>query len=176
MNLLETVQNNLGYEPLQKVDPNNQEIRHPAEVAPEQKLAQAAIPAVLAGLLKYSDLPEGINIVTSENRNWLNRLFSGKEKFAVKQVADYAGVPEQEAEEKMEKISEESVSVVRENVKSPDAEKLRNFMNSQRHNILNHLPATLKIGDLLNEENFDDRTNKMEGPVSTVMHKIENLL
>ena len=176
MNLLETIQNKLGYQPLQKVDPNNQEIKHPSEVAPDQKLAQAAIPAVLAGLIKYSDSPEGVNIVTSENHNWLNRLFSGKEKYAVKQIADYAGVSEQEAEEKMERISEESVSVVRENVKSPDAEKLRSYMNSQRHSILNHLPATLKMGDLLNEENFDDRTNKMEGPVSTIMHKIENLL
>jgi len=47
-------------------------------------------------------------------------------------------------------------------------------MNSQRHTILSHLPAVLKIGDTLNEETFDDRTNKMEGPVSSFLHKIEN--
>jgi len=176
MDLLEAVQKNLGYEPLKKVDPNTQEIKDAREMTAEQKLAQAVIPSVLAALIKYSDSPEGINIMTKENENWLNHIYQGKENYAVKQIADYAGVSEEDAEYTMEKITEESVSVVRQNVKNADAEKLRSYMNSQRHGILNHLPAALKMGDLLNEENFDDRTNKMEGPVSSFMHKIENLL
>jgi len=176
MNLLETVQKDLGYEPLKKVDPNSQEIKSAGEMTPNQKLAQAAIPAVLAALIKYSDSPEGINLLTGENKNWLKLIYQGKENFAAKQVAEYASVSEQDATNTMEKIAEESVSVVRQNLKNADAEKLRSYMNSQRHNILNHLPAALKIGDLLNEEVFDDRTNKMEGPVSSMMHKIENLL
>lgn len=176
MNLLETVQKNLGYEPLKKVDPNSQEIKDVRHVSTDQKFAQAAIPAVLAGLIKYADSPAGINVLNGENRNWLNQFYQGKENYAVKQIADYAGVPEDDAKNRMEKISEESVSVVRQNVKTPDAENLRSYMNSQRHSILQHLPATLKMGDLLNEENFDDRTNKMDGPVSGFMHKIENLL
>jgi hypothetical protein len=32
------------------------------------------------------------------------------------------------------------------------------------------------MGDLLNDEALDDRTNKMEGPISNFMHKIENNL
>jgi len=176
MDLLETVQKNLGYEPLKKVDPNTQEINYAGAMTADQKLAQAAIPAVLAALIKYSDSPDGINIMTNGNDKWLNRLYTGKDKYVVKQVADYAGVSEEKAANTMEKIAQESVSVVRQNVKDRNAEKLRSYMNSQRHGILNHLPAVLKIGDLLNEENFDDRTNKMEGPVSSMMHKIENLL
>jgi hypothetical protein len=49
-------------------------------------------------------------------------------------------------------------------------------MNSQRHSILSHLPAAMKMGDVLNEETFDDRTNKMEGPVSSFLHRIEDIL
>ena len=176
MNLLETVQTKLGYEPLKKVDPNTQEINEVRNMTPDQKLAQAAIPAVLAGLIKYSDSPEGINIIRGDNRNLLHQIYQGKEQYAVKQVAEYSGVSEEDTQTRMERISEESVSAVRQNVQTPDAEKLRSYMKSQRHVILNHLPAALKMGDLLNEENFDDRTNKMEGPVSSFMHKIENLL
>ena len=47
-------------------------------------------------------------------------------------------------------------------------------MNSQRHNILVYLPAALYMGDVLNDEGLDDKTNKMEGPVSNLMHRIEN--
>ena len=49
-------------------------------------------------------------------------------------------------------------------------------MNGQRHNILVYLPAALSMGDVLDDETLDDKTNKMEGPVSSFMHKIENTL
>ena len=92
----------------------------------------------------------------------------------MKKVADYAGVSVDEAQRNMEDISIEAVRLVKDSVKNADAEKLRSYMNSQRHTILSHLPAALKMGDTLNEETFDDRTNKMEGPVSSFLHKIEN--
>src|SRR5258706_9427692 len=104
MNLLETVQNNLGWEPLKKVDPNSQEIEGVRKMTPDQKLAQAAIPAVLAALIKYSDGNEGINIMTRKNENWLNLIYHGKENYAVKQIADYASVPEENVASTMEKI------------------------------------------------------------------------
>jgi hypothetical protein len=76
----------------------------------------------------------------------------------------------------MENIASEAVRIARDFVKTPDSEKLRSFMNSQRHSILSHLPASMKMGDVLNEETFDDRTNKMEGPVSSFLHRIEDIL
>jgi len=30
------------------------------------------------------------------------------------------------------------------------------------------------MGDILNDDTLDDRTNKMEGPISNFMHSIEN--
>jgi ribosomal protein L7/L12 len=174
-NLVDAIQKNLGYPPLGKVDPNSQEIKGAKKMSSAQKLPQAAIPAVLAAMIKYSDGTDGINLLTlHENRNWLGTFYSRKEKEAIKKVADYAGVGMDEAQRSMEDISNEAVRLVKESVKNADAEKLRSYMNSQRHSILSHLPAVLKIGDTLNEETFDDRTNKMEGPVSSFLHKIEN--
>ncbi len=177
-NIIEAIQKNLGYEPLEKIDPNTQEAKHVRQTSAQQKLSQAAIPAVLAAMIKYSDGPEGLNLLTNnpENDGWLHLIYSGREDDAAKKVADYAGVDATEAKKEMENISAGAVQIVRENVKAADAEKLRLFMNSQRHSVLSHLPAALKMGDVLNEETFDDRTNKMEGPVSGFLHKIENII
>lgn len=173
--IVDAIQKNLGYPPLEKVDPNSQEIKGAKKMSSAQKLPQAAIPAVLAAMIKYSDGTDGINLLTShENRNWLETFYCGKENDAIKKVANYAGVSPDEAQRNMEDISTEAVRLVNDSVKNGNAEKLRSYMNSQRHTILSHLPAVLKIGDTLNEETFDDRTNKMEGPVSSFLHKIEN--
>jgi hypothetical protein len=34
----------------------------------------------------------------------------------------------------------------------------------------------MQLGDLLKDDSLDDRTNKMEGPISNMMHNIENKL
>jgi hypothetical protein len=176
-NIVEVIQAKLGYPPLKKVDPNSQEIKEGSELTPDQKLSQAAVPAVLAGMLKYSDGPDGVKLLSdNENMDWLQTVYAEREKDVVQKVAEYASVGADRAETEMKKISNEAVNVVRENVKTPDAEKLRVFMNSQRHNILSHLPASMQIGDVLHEDTFDDRTNKMEGPVSSFIHKIEDIL
>ena len=179
-NIVEAIQRNLGYKPLKKVDPNTQEIKGARKMSPEQKLPQAAIPAVLAAMIKYSDGQDGINLLSlddnKDNRNWLGTVYCGKENDAIQKVATYAGVNTEEARMHMENISTEAVKIVRDVVKTPDSEKLRSFMNSQRHSILSHLPAAMKLGDVLNEETFDDRTNKMEGPVSSFLHRIEDII
>ena len=48
------------------------------------------------------------------------------------------------------------------------------FFSNQRNNILLYLPATLNMGSLLNDDTLDDNTNKMEGPISSLMHSIGN--
>src|SRR6266487_4689705 len=109
MNLLESVQINLGYKPLEKVDPNIQEIKTAREMTPDQKLAQAAIPAVLAALIKYSDSNDGTNIITMENADWLRLIYREKETEVINKVAEYAGVSVDQTSASMKKIAEESV-------------------------------------------------------------------
>jgi hypothetical protein len=36
-----------------------------------------------------------------------------------------------------------------------------------------YLPAALQIGQLLANDDLDDRTHKMEGPISNLMHSFE---
>ena len=80
-NLVDAIQKSLGYPPLEKVDPNSQEIKGAKKMSSKLKLPQAAIPAVLAGMIKYSDGPDGVNLLTvNENKNWLETFYSGKEK------------------------------------------------------------------------------------------------
>lgn len=178
-NLVETIQKNLGLPALQKIDPNIQETKEKSLRSTQDKLAQAAIPAVLAALYKFTRTDDGCKAIISGDgySDWLGTFFEGKEKSAVDKVARYAGVTAEEAESIMENIADESVTTIKGSFRAKLTVKgIRTFMNDQRHNILVSLPAAMQMGDVLNDEALDDRTNKMEGPVSGFMHRIENLL
>lgn len=178
-NLVETIQKNLGFPKLQKIDPNSQETKEAVPRHSLEKLGQAAIPAVLTALYRYASFDEGGYAVLSnaDRTGWLGIIFEGKEKTAIEKVARYAGVAETEAETAMKNIADETVMTIKRLVSKPQTPaQVRLFMSNQRHNILVHLPAALQMGDLLNQDSLDDRTNKMEGPVSSFMHKIENVL
>jgi hypothetical protein len=176
--LVETIQKNLGYAPLCKVDPNIQEPKEKSAPDSSQRLAQAAIPAALTALYKLTRTEEGCRTIIANdgNTDWLGTIFEGRENVAVDKVARYAGTTETEAESAMENIADEAVRVLKSAANPRTPEGLRAFMEVQRHHILVYLPAAMQMGDVLNDEALDDRTNKMEGPVSGFMHRIENLL
>ena len=178
-NLVETIQKNLDYPALKKVDPNVQDVKGKDTDEVVGQLAQAAIPAILTGLYKLSRNNEGSAKIlsTDASDDSLSILFDGTEHQLVEKVAQYAGVSANQAESHLENIADESIRLVKESVgPGADAPKLKQFMNDQRHNILVYLPAALNLGDILKDETLDDKTNKMEGPVSNLMHKIENKL
>ncbi|HSU27413.1 MAG TPA: hypothetical protein VLJ68_03470 [Chitinophagaceae bacterium] len=178
-NLVEAIRKNLGYPPLQKVDPNSQEIKEIWSSPTDEKLAQAAIPSVLTALFKMTRTMDGCNalLATDGHADWLSVIFNDRDREVVEKLAQYSGAEDQVVERNMEDIADEAVKLVKESVgEKAGPEKVRNYMNGQRHHILVHLPAQLNMGDLLNDEGLDDRTNKMEGPVSNFMHKIENKL
>jgi len=177
INIVETIQKNLGYPSLQKVDPNSQEVKDNAGRSSGEKLGQSAITAVLAALVKFSRSDKGANYLISgdSEQNWLDLIFEAKQSEAVDKVAHYSNIPVQEAMGHMQKIAREGVKLIYESVgDKPTAEKIKTYMKSQRHNILLYLPAAMQMGDLLKDDSLDDRTNKMEGPISNMMHKIEN--
>ena len=95
----------------------------------------------------------------------------------MEKVAHYAGVSKDEAIADMEQIAREASQLIKETGgEKHSAEKVKTFMGNHRHNILVYLPAALQAGYLLDDNAIDDRTNKMEGPVSSFMHSIENKL
>ncbi|HEX5652713.1 MAG TPA: hypothetical protein VFX58_06550 [Chitinophagaceae bacterium] len=178
-NIIEAIQMNLGYAGLQKIDPNLQDTPFKTDHSAIEKLGQGAIPAVLTALYKLSRTPDGCRALLAgdDKQDWLTVIYGNREKEAVEKVAHYAVVTENQAESHMENIADEAIKIVRSAAGNPATpEGVRNYMNSQRHNILVYLPAALNMGDVLNDEGLDDKTNKMEGPVSNFMHKIENTL
>ncbi len=178
-NIVEAIQQKLGYPPLAKVDPNIQETTGNFQKSVEQKLAQSAIPVVLAGFFSFTRTDSGCNTIINADKgeNWLKKIFGDEQKRAVEKVAQYAGVTNEEAEIDMEQASREAYQILHDAAgEKKSIEKLRSFMSHQRHNILVYLPAAMQLGDLLHDNAMDDRTNKMEGPVSSFMHKIEDRL
>lgn len=178
-NIVEAIQKNLGYPSLQKVDPNSQEVKDIAARSSGEKLAQSAITAVLAGLVKFTRSDNGANYILTQDaeKKWLELIYEGKQSEAVDKVAQYSNTSVGEVEDHMQKIVREAVKLIHESAGDKgNPEKIKTYMKGQRHNILLYLPAAMQLGDLLKDDSLDDRTNKMEGPISNMMHNIENKL
>ena len=64
-----------------------------------EKLAQAAIPAVLAGFFNFTRTDKGCNYILAGGgpKNWLDTIFEEKKEIAVEKVAHYSGIPVEEA-------------------------------------------------------------------------------
>lgn len=176
--LIEKLQQSLGFPPIKKIDPNIQEPKEDGHRhSDDEDLAQAAIPAVLAGLFKLSQSENGARLILSgySDRSWLQAIFEGKESEAVDKIAQYAGVSSAQAGDVMESAAKESVRIIREQVGAHGTtESVKLLLKDQRHEVLSYLPAKIQMGYLLDDNTLDDRTNKMEGPISSFMHKIED--
>ena len=176
MNLVESIQKALGFKPLQKIDPNTQEVKKPEDISFEDYLPQAAIPVVLLGLYKFSRTEEGnTELLKGELQNkLLKTIFGNATQQVIDRVATYTGNTSEYAAGKMEIIAWEALSIIRTSLSNqPTDANVKTFLTDQRHNILVHLPASLQIGEVLHDDTIDDRSHKMEGPVSNYMHWIE---
>lgn len=174
-NLIKTIQENLGFAPLQKVDPNTQQPATDKASGVENKFSQAALPAVLAGLYKYVQTDEGASeFLTIKNTdNWTAKIFDDNRKEAIQTISAYAKQSNEDPVAKINAIANEAVKVAKENMPADAGIKeVKLFFSNQRNNILLYLPAELKMGELLHDNTLDDNTNKMEGPVSSLMQSI----
>lgn len=175
INLLETVQVNLGYPPLQKIDPNTREVVIDGAKPDEDKFSQAAIPAILAGFYRYVQTDEGATgFLRNDNRDtWMEKLFNDNRKEAIESIAAYALQSNQDPIAKMNAIANETEKIVKENLSGePSIKEVKIFFNHQKNHILLYLPSALNIGALLHDNGLDDHTNKMEGPISSLMRNI----
>jgi len=175
INLLETVQQNLGYPALQKIDSNTQQVVIDEKTPEEDKFSQAAIPAILTGLYKYVQTDEGAKdvLLNDNTANWISKIFDENKKEVIETISSYASQSVEDPIGKMNTIAMEAVKIVNEQLQ-PEAtiKDVKIFFNNQKNTILLYLPAILNIGALLNDDTLDDNTNKMEGPVSNIMHSI----
>ena len=178
INLLETVQQNLGYPALQKIDPNTQQIVEDSNTPNEHKFSQAAIPAVLISLCKYVQTDEGAKdvLANENNTNWVAKIFDDNSKQAVETIAAYSKQSNEEPVSKMNFIATEAINIAQKNIANDaTVEKLKTFFDNEKTNILLYLPTALHLGVIINNGTIDDSTNKMEGPFSSLMQSIGSI-
>lgn len=175
VNLIETIQSNLHYPPLQKIDPNTQEVAVDDSKPNEHRFSQSAIPAVLTGLYRYSATDEGAENILRGNvsTGWVRLIFGDTADDVIQKINNYSFQPGGDTETRMNAIAAEAVAVMKQGVK-PEAGMMgvKQFFSNQVDTILPYLPEALHMGKVLQDDTLDDNTNKMEGPISSLMHKI----
>ena len=176
VDVIEEVRKYIGSRPLPKIDPNTQlpESQPVRIFSPD--LGNAVIPALLVGFYKHSRNETDAEKLLLDNSNkLLEDIFCEKKSDIIRSVANYAKVSESEAESEMKSSCEVIINVLKEQIKTLNGKTVCAFFTDQRSNILKHLPVDLNMGEFMNDSSIDDRTNKMEGPMSGFMHTIEKI-
>ncbi len=175
IHLTEAVQQNLGYAPLKKIDPNTQVVIIEKGSPDEHSFGQAAIPSILTAFYKYIQLDEGATsfLQNKYTNEWVNQIFGEQSQTAVASIAAYTRDLNDDPFILMNRIADEVVAVVKQHLPpEADFKDVRMFFSNERNNILLYLPAELNMGGILDDETLDDRTNKMEGPISSLVQSI----
>ncbi len=175
VNLLESIQIEMGYPPLQKVDPNTQRVEGNDSSSNEEQFSQAAIPSVLTALYRYSRTDEGADNILqgSVSTNGASMIFEDNEETVIQKIADYSNYTVAETRTKINTITAAAVHLIKEHLPAePAIHDVKTFLAGQKNNFLPYLPASLQIGELLHDNTLDDSTNKMGGLLSGLMHTI----
>jgi hypothetical protein len=174
MNIIETIQKSLGFEALKKIDPNTQETVGEDTAMGNSAVAQAGIPAILLGIFNKLEENPDLNVLRVEQGSLLENIFGKSTGMLVQQIENYSKFRDKHIAQQLEHIASESLRVVKEGIgDKADENHVRNFVSKNKPEALLYLPPSLDLGTLLKNNNLDDRTGKMEGPVSTFMRKVE---
>jgi hypothetical protein len=179
-NLLTAIQQKLPMPAFAKVSPNTQELgTKDEEASPQDKLLQAVTTSTLAAIYEASKSEKGIDLIANLplHNEWASALFGENKTQVLENISRYASYDPIHAESKINEIAEVAIGIVREQVSKDEAQKnteIKNLLSNQRDNILPYLPAALQMGYILHDNSIDDRTNKMEGPISSLMNKLQS--
>lgn len=178
MNLLEEVNQLMG-SPLTHAERTEQK----KKTASEKTLAGAAIPATLAGIYHLASKQEGAEALLkllTQGFTQLNQLdlltftFAEAKEKVVQQVSNYSAAEVAAVTAYMNETARQACLLLVKKVVTPEtqASEVTQYLVAQRHNILMHLPDELQLGQFLGDETIDDVSNKMSGPISTLMHNL----
>ncbi len=179
MNLIEEMQKATGLSSVEKVDPNTQEPKDEQQ-GYKDLLPQAVIPVSLLGLYHYTRNEDNAQALVggnnSTNTNWKNKLYGDHSDEVASQIASYAHTGIDTVESALNQAVNTAIGIVNNSLGSKtSASAIADIFKDNRSVILKHLPAALQIGSVVNDNTLDDRTNKMEGPMSGLMHTIEKI-
>jgi len=176
IDIIEEVRRKLGSNPIPKIDPNTQApLSQNEESFPD--IGNVTIPAMLIGFYKHSRNEETAAELLQDvnNEKILDDVFGTGKNNIIQSVSNYTAVSSENVENEMKKTSSAILSVLKDNIKDVNGKTVSAFFTDQRSNILKHLPPELNLGEFIKDPSVDDRTNKMEGPMSGMMHSIEKI-
>ena len=139
VNLVSLVQQNLGYPELLKMDANTQEAVIDTALPAEDRFSQAAIPAVLITIYKYSRSDEMAEKLLKDEQvvSWMSEMQKNAPGEMIQVVAGYAGIAADESGSRMDAIAAESVRLIKLDVgEKGTILDLKNLMADQRNFIL----------------------------------------
>jgi hypothetical protein len=159
INLLENVQIDMGYPPLLKIDPNLVEVMGIDRTPCDKRFSQAAIPATLTVLYKYSRTDEGAGKILVGNilTDWSYILFGKKRKLLFHRISVYSYHSPDNTNFKMKEVAEKAVFATKRAL--PDNasfKEVKILLSSQRINILPYLPAVLRMSRMLEDDTLDN--------------------
>lgn len=172
INLVESVQQKLNIEELQKINPDTGEAIDNGK--PLNSFYQLAVPAVLTGLYSFTRLDDKNKAALQMSPgSVLSSIFGDYKNSVISKIADSTGTSVPETTDKLEQIGTTSIDVVKENLsEKPLDSDVKKFFTGQRHTILSYLDPSLQLGKYIQDDTIDDSTNKMEGPVSNLIQNI----
>ena len=107
----------------------------------------------------------------------MDKIFKSKaEVLAV--IAEFTKKQENYINTKLEEVAKGYFQIINQNDYAIELRKensLVDLLTNERHKILISLSPGLQAGKLFNDESIDDNTNKMEGPLSILLNKIEDV-
>jgi len=177
IDITEEVRRKLGSNPVPKIDPNTQAPLPEKEEPVSPDLGNAVIPAMLIAFYKHSRNEETAAelLNNSNSEKILDDVFGEEKNNIIQSVSIYTNVSTVNVETEMKKTSSAIIEVLRDHIKDINGKTICAFFTDQRSNILKHLPVELNLGEAIKDSSVDDRTNKMEGPMSGMMHSIEKI-
>ncbi|CAF0752412.1 unnamed protein product [Rotaria sordida] len=173
-NIIEAVQKQMGYKPLHKVSPNTQQPEKENDPEMATTFEQASLISVVLGIYKKSKEVDDNVTWGIPSTNMLAEIFGNEKDDVIAAVAKYANVGTQKAENEMYRAGTATMQII-DSVAHGNAALAKSYLTDQRTNILLYLPPALHMGDLLHDNTIDDRTNKMQGPMSGLAHIIEKV-
>ena len=174
MNLPQQLQEYMKYPVLQLINVNT---GLPEDEIAFDALSQSVLITFLAGLYKGTRSKEGAKMINDETnvQHLLNTLFKDDEELNT--IGAYTNRPISDIKLKITELATCYMAFLHQlpGEEAGQEDFLQSLMTGQRHEILRFVPKGLAIGKLLDDGSLEDNTNKMEGPISSLMHKIENV-
>jgi hypothetical protein len=104
----------------------------------------------------------------------LEKIFGKSAEIVEERVNSYSKNLDKNSTQELEHIASESLRVIKTHLgDNANESSIRNFVAKNKADTLLYLPPSLEMGSVLKNNNLDDRTGKMEGPVSSLMHRVE---